>query len=101
VRQVGMGPREGQCERAHHPRSEGLLVDCAATHRLEPAPLLVEQDLAARPGLGVARRGVRTVAKSLENQPEEARWLCRYQHALSTCSRPHAQRPRSRRPDPP
>ena len=69
VRQVGMRPREGQQERAHHPRSEVLLVDGAATHGLEPAHLLVEQNLATRPGLGVARRGVCTVAKSLETQP--------------------------------
>ena len=69
VRQVGMCPREGQCERAHHPSCEGLLVDGAAAHGLEPAHIFVEEDLAARPGLGVARRGVCTVAKSLETQP--------------------------------
>ena len=50
VRQVGMCPREGQCERAHHPSCEGLLVDGAAAHGLEPAHIFVEEDLAARPG---------------------------------------------------
>ena len=50
VSQVGMCPREGQCERAHHPRCEGLLVYGAASHGLEPAHIFVEEDLSARPG---------------------------------------------------